>query len=98
MPNATPPVSALIAQAFTIAMSKYNAELMLMTNMSGRMASRCLLRFAVFDIERQTQLDVVLRCMEDELALRGVGAASEENIMTDHFQHMFSGMWIGGWY
>jgi|SRR5450759_2428863 len=93
----TPPVSSLIAHAFSIAMTKYNAELTQMTNLSGRMASRCLIPFASMDIQRQSHLDLLLRCMEDEQAVR-TAADAEDNILTFHYQSMFSETWIGGWY
>jgi hypothetical protein len=98
MPLNETPVSSLIAQAFAIAMRKYNAEATVMTQLSHRMAARCLVPVASADIQRQSHLDLVLRCMEDEQAARAAGSLPKGNMMTFHYQKLFSDMWIGGWY
>jgi hypothetical protein len=61
-----PPVSPYIASAFQIAKAKYNAKHVSWINLSARLAGRFSLPIAMTSLQRQGDLDLLLRCMEDE--------------------------------
>jgi hypothetical protein len=95
-----PPVSPLINNAFIIAKVKYPAESTAWTNFSGTMAGRFNLFVAVVNIQRQGDLDLLLRCMEDEFEANKAAAEADATglNLTVPYQLMLSETWIVGCY
>jgi hypothetical protein len=93
-----PLVSALIPQAFNVAKAKCPDEYRAWTDLSPRLAARSLVPLAVVDIQRLGDLDLLLRCMEDEHVAKAAGEVLAGDMFGHHYQKMFSEMWIGGWY
>ena len=50
------------------------------------------------DIQRLGDLDLLLRCMEDELVAKAAGEIPAGDMFAYHYQKMFSELWVGGWY
>jgi hypothetical protein len=90
-----PPVSPLIALAFNAARAKYRAEHTAWTNLSGALSGRFKLIIALMNIQRQGDLDLLLRCMEDEFDAE---TAAQDRNMTFHYQQTLSEIWVGGCY
>jgi hypothetical protein len=86
--------------AFNIAKLKYHAEYVAWTNFSGRIAGRFNLPVAVPNIQRQGDLDLLLRCMEDEYEANKTAAQADVtgSILTYNYQLMLSEAWIVGCY
>jgi hypothetical protein len=88
----TPPVSSLLTTAFNIARSKYFAEHQAWVNFAYLLAGRFKLPVAVISIPRGGELDLLLRCMEDEF---------EPNRSVDfafYYQLTLSEAWVVGCY
>jgi hypothetical protein len=95
-----PPVSPYIASAFQIAKAKYDIEHASWTNLSARLAGRFSLPIAMMSLQRQGDLDLLLRCMEDEFqANRDAEIADKLGFdYTFHYQVMLSESWVVGCY
>jgi hypothetical protein len=91
-------VSTLIPQAFSVAKAKYPAEHQAWITLSHRLAGRSFVPLASMDMQRLGDLDLLLRCMEDELVAKVAGEIPAGDMLGFHYQKMFSEMWIGGWY
>ena len=95
-----PPVSPYIASAFLIAKAKYNAEHVSWTNLSARLAGRFSLPIAMISLQRQGDLDLLLRCMEDEFQANRIAETADKLGIdhTFHYQVMLSESWVVGCY
>jgi hypothetical protein len=95
-----PPVSPYIASAFQIARAKYNVEHVSWTNLSFRLAGRFSLPIAMISLQRQGDLDLLLRCMEDEFQANKVAETADKlgDDFTFHYQMMLSESWVVGCY
>lgn len=89
-----PPVSPLLTSLFNIARTKYRAEHQAWVQLSFRLAGRFNLVTASPNIQREGDLDILLRCLEDEFNTNK--DASED--FCFHYQMMFSEAWIVGCY
>jgi hypothetical protein len=100
MPVQLPPVSPLINVAFNIARAKYRAQHTAWTNLSGTLAGRFNLWLATLSIQRQGDLDLLLRCMEDEFEANKAAdlADTTGTDMTFHYQQTLSEIWVVGCY
>lgn len=49
------------------------------------------------NIQRQGELDLVLRCIEDEAVRRRV-ESQQDDLLVSNYLHIFSSEWIGGIY
>jgi hypothetical protein len=93
-----PSISPLINNAFNIAKVKYHAEYIAWTSLSGKLAGRFNLTVAVSTIQRLGDVDLLLKCIEDEFeANRAVEEAGAVNMMFG-YQIFLSETWIVGWY
>lgn len=91
-----PPVSPYIATAFQIARAKYNVEHVSWTNLSARLAGRFSLPIAMISLQRQGDLDLLLRCMEDEFQANKAAEVADKLGLdhTFHYQMMLSESWV----
>lgn len=90
-----PPVSPLLNSLFNIARTKCSAEHAAWVDLSFRLSGRFGLVTALSSIQREGDLDLVLRCLEDELD------PNDEKSVTAysfHYQMMFSEAWVVGCY
>lgn len=95
-----PPVSPLISRAFNAAREKYRAEHTAWTNLSGALSGCFNLPVAVMSIQRQGDLDLLLRCMEDEFGMNTEAQIADTTglDMTFHYQLSLSETWVVGCY
>jgi hypothetical protein len=95
-----PPVSPLINLAYNVARAKYRAEHTAWTNLSGILSGRFNLPVAAMNIQRQGDLDLLLRCMEDEFEANKAAeiADTSGSDMTFHYQLSLSETWVVGCY
>jgi hypothetical protein len=95
-----PPVSPMINIAFNVARAKYRAEHTAWTNLSGVLSGRFNLPVAVMNIQRLGDLDLLLRCMEDEYEASKATEIADTtgSDMTLHYQLTLSEIWIVGCY
>ncbi len=92
----TPPaVSRLLNSLFNTARAKYSAEHSAWVQLAYRLSGRFNLVMAVSSIQREGDLDLVLRCLEDELDTNDEKSATA---FSFHYQMMFSEAWIIGCY
>ena len=91
-----PPVSPYIAGAFQIARAKYIARHASWTNLSAQLAGRFSLPIATITLQRLGDLDLLLRCMEDEFQANGATEAADRLGLdhTFHSQLMLSESWV----
>lgn len=90
-----PPVSPLLTGLFDIARSKYSAENKAWVQLSHRLSGRFNLVTAVPSIQREGDLDLLLRCLEDEFNPNNDASGAD---FPFHYQMMFSETWIVGCY
>jgi hypothetical protein len=62
-----PPVSPLLNSLFDVARAKYRAENEAWVELSARLSERFNLVTALSSIQREGDLDILLRCLEDEV-------------------------------
>ncbi|MDP1581970.1 MAG: hypothetical protein Q8M18_00925 [Bradyrhizobium sp.] len=95
-----PPISPMINAAFNVARAKYRAEHIAWTNLSGVLSGRFNLPIAMMNIQRQGDLDLLLRCMEDEFEANMAADAADTSgsNMTFHYQLSLSETWVVGCY
>ena len=94
-PMTLSPVSLLLNSLFNIARTKYSAEHAAWVDLSFRFSGRFGLVTALSSIQREGDLDLLLRCLEDELDTK-----NEKSVTAFSFHHqmMFSEVWIVGCY
>lgn len=90
-----PPVSPLLNSLFNIARAKYAAEHEAWVQLSYRLSGRFKLVTALSSIQREGDLDMLLRCLEDEFNTNKAASGMD---FTFHYQMMFSETWIVGCY
>lgn len=91
----SPTVSLLLSSSFTIARAKYNDEYKAWIDLSFRLSGRFNLVPAIVSLQREGDLDLVLRCLEDE---QSTNKGAPEVGFAAHYQMMFSEAWIMGCY
>jgi hypothetical protein len=91
-----PPVSPYIASAFQIARAKYHVKHASWTDLSARLAGRFSLPIAMIGLQRLGDLDLLLRCMEDEFQANKATEAADKLGLdhTFHYQVMLSEGWV----
>lgn len=90
-----PPVSSLLNSLFNIARAKYRVENKAWVDLSYRLSGRFNLVAAMPSIQREGDLDILLRCLEDEFSTNKDASGMEFSV---HYQMMFSEAWIVGCY
>lgn len=90
-----PPVSPLLNSLFNVARAKYRAENEAWVQLSYRLSGRFNLVTALSSIQREGDLDLLLRCLEDELNAKKDASGMD---FSFHYQLMFSETWIVGCY
>lgn len=90
-----PPVSPLLNSLFNIAREKYSAEHGAWVQLSLLLAGRFKLFTAAPSIQREGDVDLLLRCLEDEF---NTNKDASEVDFSFHYQMMFSETWIAGVY
>jgi len=90
-----PPVSPMLNSLFNIARAKYRAEHSAWVDLSFRLSGRFKLFIALGSIQREGDLDLLLRCLEDEF---NPNKNAAEIDLSFHYQMMFSETWIVGCY
>jgi hypothetical protein len=95
-----PPISPWINAAFNVARAKYRSEHTAWTNLSGVLSGRFNLPVATINIQRQGDLDLLLRCMEDEFEANKAAEMADTtgSDMTFHYQLALSETWVVGCY
>jgi hypothetical protein len=95
-----PSVSPLINIAFNAARAKYRAEHTAWTNLSYVLSGRFNLPVAMMNIQRQGDLDLLLRSMEDEFEANKAAEIADTtgSNMTFHYQMTLSEIWVVGCY
>jgi hypothetical protein len=86
-----PPVSPLLNSLFNLARAKYRAENEAWVQLSYRLSGRFNLVTASSSIQREGDLDILLRCIEDELNTNKDASGMD---FSFHYQMMFSETWI----
>lgn len=86
-----PPVSPLLNECFNIARVRYRSENRAWGDLSHRLSGRFKLVTAVMNIQRAGDLDILLRCLEDEFNTNKDASAVDFSL---HYQLMFSEAWI----
>ncbi|WP_421708967.1 hypothetical protein [Algihabitans sp.] len=89
------PVSQLLNQLFNIARAKYRAEHQAWVDLSIRLSGQFNLVTALPNIQREGDLDILLRCLEDEFDPNKEASGMDFSL---HYQMMFSETWIIGFY
>src|ERR1700730_8208679 len=92
LPQQLPLVSPYIKTAFLLAKTKYQLENAAWTNLSGVLAGRFSLPIAMINFQRQSDLDLLLRCMEDECEANNAAEALGTDFAL-HYQLMLSETW-----
>lgn len=82
-----PPVSPLLNSLFNVARAKYKAESEAWVQLSYRLSGRFKLVMAVPSIQREGDLDLLLRCLEDEFNTNKDASGMD---FSFHYQMMFS--------
>lgn len=97
---ALPPISPMICASFNLARARYRAEHTAWTNLSGILSGRFNLPVAVMNMQRQGDLDLLLRCIEDEFEANKASEAADKtgSDMTFHYQLTLSEIWVVGCY
>jgi len=90
-----PPVSPLLNSLFNVARAKYRAEYEAWVQLSYRLSGRFNLVTALSSIQREGDLDILLRCLEDEFNTNKDASGMD---FSFHCQMMFSETWIVGCY
>jgi len=90
-----PPVSPLLNELFNIARARYRVENRAWVDLSHRLSGRFKLVTAGMNIQRQGDLDILLRCLEDEFNTNKDTSGVD---LSFHYQMMFSETWIIGCY
>ncbi len=90
-----PPVSPLLNLLFNVARAKYRAENEAWVQLSHRLSGRFNLVAALSSMQREGDLDILLRCLEDEFNMNKDPSGMD---LTFHYQMMFSETWIMGCY
>jgi hypothetical protein len=90
-----PPVSPLLNSLFNVARAKYRAENEAWVQLSYRLSGRFNLVTAISSIQREGDLDILLRCLEDEFNTNKDASGMD---FSFHYQMMFSETWIVGLY
>jgi hypothetical protein len=90
-----PPVSPLLNELFNVARAKYRAENEAWVQLSFRLSGRFNLVTAAPTIQREGDLDLLLRCLEDEFSTNNDTSGVD---FSFHYNVMFSETWIVGWY
>jgi hypothetical protein len=85
-------VGKLVAGVFATARGRYPELTDTWVRISHRLGSRLPASRLSVSIQREGEVDLVLRCIEDEMA-RG-----ESNIFVGHYLGVLSAYWIGGTY
>jgi hypothetical protein len=89
-----PPASPLLNSLFNVARAKYRAEYEAWVQLSHRLSGRFNLFTASLSIQREGDLDILLRCLEDEFDMNRTAGMD----FSFHYQLMFSEAWIAGFY
>ncbi|MBR1212010.1 hypothetical protein [Bradyrhizobium sp. JYMT SZCCT0180] len=98
MPEIKPTVSQFIESAFAIARSKYHETSVCWTSLSGRLAPSGLVGMWA-NIQKLGELDLLLRCLEDELQERIATNPDGNGIDFAYaYQVAFSETWVGAGY
>jgi hypothetical protein len=85
-------VSPLVNAMFAVARTKYHNLYVAWTDISSRLAGRCSLPIAMINLQRQGDLDLLLRCIEDESEANKIAEAADQlgaNFIF-HYQVMLS--------
>jgi hypothetical protein len=90
-----PLVSPLLNSLFNVARAKYGAENEAWVQLSYRLSGRFNLVTAMSSIQREGDLDILLRCLEDEFNTKKDATGMD---FSFHYQMMFSETWIVGCY
>jgi hypothetical protein len=90
-----PPVSPLLKSLFDVARAKYRAENQAWVELSCRLSARFNLVTALSSIQREGDLDILLRCLEDEFNTNKDAPGMD---FSFYYQMMFSETWIVGCY
>jgi hypothetical protein len=90
-----PAVSLLLNSLFNVARAKYRAENEAWVQLSHRLSGRFSLVTATTSIQREGDIDILLRCLEDEFNTSKDTSGMD---LSFHYQMMFSETWIVGCY
>lgn len=90
-----PPVSPLLSSLFNIARAKYRSEHSAWVKLSHLLAGRFGLFTAAMSLQQQGDLDILLRCLEDEFDTNKIVSEMD---LSGHYQMLFSETWIAGCY
>ncbi len=90
-------VTQLITAAFMLARSRYPELRKTWINISARVGSLLPESLLWPSVHRTGNLDMMLRAMEDDYSAQPEGAG-DEDLFSDHYQLMFSELWVGAVY
>lgn len=87
-------VSEHITSAFFTARTKYRELHTAWTYLSGTLSGRYSLSIAEINLQRQGDLDLLIRCMEDEFDPKAARNSTSIMAFSSHYQMMLSEAWI----
>ncbi len=90
-------VGTLVGQAFSEARARYQAINVAWVRISHLVGGRLPASLMSVSIQRDGELDLVLRCIEDELA-PGLSQQRNDDLFVSHYLNMMSTYWIGSVY
>jgi len=90
-------IGTVVANAFRIALAKHSELHKHWIGISIRVGGRLPKSLLMASIQRDGEVDLLLRCIEDERA-RAMAAGKESGMFDFHYQKMLSDYWIGGIY
>ena len=90
-------VTKLISTAFHVARSKYGTLNRSWVAVSHRIGGRLPHSLLSMSVQRDGELDLVLRCMEDEHASLAQNG-NNDDLFGFHYQKMLSDLWVGSVY
>jgi hypothetical protein len=91
-------VGTMLQEAFHRASAEYPELAAAWVKISFRVGSRLPQSALVATLQRDGQVDVLLRCIEDELAAATRKNQSEKGVFVFHYMNTLASYWLGGMY
>jgi hypothetical protein len=87
-----------IAAAFHLARAKYQEANAHWIRLSFRVGSRLPASLLFLSIQKDGEVDLVIRCMEDELSNNIADGHTDDPLFAGHYLNLLSAYWIGSMY
>ena len=90
-------IAEAVALPFTLAKSRQSDLYQLWVQITARVGGRLPASLLMTNIQRDGEIDLLLRCLEDEEVQR-ISSGAEPGLLDAHYLMMFSVFWIGSMY